>query len=278
MTISYSTEPEPTRARAELLLPGIRRIVANNPGPLTYHGTNTYLLDHAEGTVVIDPGPAEDSAHIDAILAATPAQITKILLTHAHRDHIGALDALVAKTGATTYAFRYPVEQGFQPDVSLADGDIVAGLDVLYTPGHCSDHLCFARRDGIVFTGDHVMGWSSSFVAAPDGSMAQYLSSLARLLARDDNCYLAAHGPALYDPRAYVSELVELRRRKEASILDALRSFPPISIEDLLRISYPKAVDPRIRRAAQRTLLAHLIKLKDDGTAQLIDDLWSIRR
>jgi glyoxylase-like metal-dependent hydrolase (beta-lactamase superfamily II) len=278
MTISYLRESEPRRAEAKLLLPGIYRVVANNPGPLTYHGTNTYLLDHADGTVVIDPGPAEDPAHIDAILAGARTPITKILLTHAHRDHVGAVEALVARTGATTFAFRYPVEQGFHPDVPLGDGDVVADLEVLYTPGHCSDHLCFARRDGIVFTGDHVMGWSSSFVAAPDGSMAQYLNSLARLLSRSDICYLAAHGSALHDPRTYVSELVELRLRKEADILSAVRNSGPISIEDLLRISYPKALEPRIQRAAQRTLLAHLIKLRDDGAVQLHGDLWSVSR
>ncbi|MBB1633437.1 hypothetical protein A9975_21580 [Cupriavidus sp. UME77] len=276
--MSYLREPEPRRTQAELLLPGIYRVVANNPGPLTYHGTNTYLLDHAEGTVVIDPGPGEDPAHIDTILAGARTPITKILLTHAHRDHVGAVEALVAKTSATTFAFRYPVEQGFHPDVPLGDGDVVADLDVLYTPGHCSDHLCFARRDGIVFTGDHVMGWSSSFVAAPDGSMRQYLDSLARLLARGDSCYLAAHGPALHDPITYVRQLIELRLRKEADILSAVHNSGSISIEDLLRISYPKAVEPRIRRAAQRTLLAHLIKLRDDGTVQLLSDLWSVSR
>ncbi len=275
MTISYLREPEPRRAYAEPLVTGIRRVVANNPGPLTYHGTNTYMLDHADGTVVIDPGPAEDPAHIDALLAAARTPITKILLTHAHRDHIGALDALVEKTGAATYAFRFPVEQGFEPDVALADGDVVADLDVLYTPGHCSDHLCFARPDGIVFTGDHVMGWSSSFVAAPDGSMTQYLNSLARLQSRDDRCYLAAHGPALHAPITYVAELVELRLRKEADVLAAVIKSGPISIEDLLRVTYPKAVEPRIQRAAQRTLLAHLIRLGDDGAVQLLDGLWS---
>ncbi|SDP79990.1 Glyoxylase, beta-lactamase superfamily II [Ralstonia sp. 25mfcol4.1] len=254
---------------------GIKRVVANNPGPLTYHGTNTYLLDHAEGTVVIDPGPAEDPAHIDALLAAARTPITKILLTHAHRDHVGALEALVEKTRATTYAFRFPVEQGFLPDVALGDGDTIAELDVLYTPGHCSDHLCFARADGVVFTGDHVMGWSSSFVAAPDGSMTQYLNSLARLLKREDRCYLAAHGPAIHDPRTYVASLFELRLRKEADILAAVSKSGPISIEDLLRVTYPKAVEPRIQRAAQRTLLAHLIRLRDDGAVQLLEDLWS---
>ena len=172
--MNHLTEPEPPRGAAIEVGPGIRRIVAGNPGPMTYHGTNTYLVEEADGLAVIDPGPA-DAAHLEAVLAAAEGRIARILLTHSHTDHIGNLAGLRRATGAPVVAFGPEAA----PDLLPGHGEPIGGLSVLHTPGHAPDHLCFARADGVLFTGDHVMGWSSTMVPPPPrGDMAAYLDSL----------------------------------------------------------------------------------------------------
>src|SRR6266851_1645319 len=189
--------------RLERIAPGIRRIVARNPGPFTFKGTGTYVVGEGE-VAVIDPGP-ELEEHIAALLASLAEErVSHILVTHTHRDHSPAAKALKAATGAPTYGFgphaggqrgETGVEEGgdwdFVPDVTLRDGDQVAGkgwcFEAVHTPGHTSNHLCFALPEsGILFSGDHVMGWSTSVIAPPDGDMAAYLASLDKLLGRDD--------------------------------------------------------------------------------------------
>lgn len=268
--MAFLTEPEPPRGIATEIMPGIRRIVAVNPGVMTYHGTNTYLLDGADGTTVLDPGP-DDAAHVAAILAQA-GPVARILLSHTHRDHLGALAALKSATGAPTYAFHCSAEQSFVPDHGLDHGESVAGWQALFTPGHAADHLCFARADGVVFTADHVMSWSSSVVSPPNGDMVAYFASLELLLARDDRTYLPGHGPRLDTPKPFVRDLLDHRMKREGAILAALDNRPA-STMGLVEALYSK-IDPVLKRAAERNVVAHLHKLAREGRAVELAEGW----
>lgn len=258
----FLTEPDPPRGVAEPVLPGIRRIVAANPGVMTYHGTNTYLIEAPDGATVLDPGP-DDAAHVQAILAATGGRVARIVLSHTHHDHLGATAALKAATGAPTYGFRRSQDPGFVADVKLDDGDEVAGLTAIHTPGHAADHLCFAREDGVLFSADHVMSWSSSVVSPPNGDMAAYFRSLRRLLERPDRIYLPGHGPKLPEPQAFVQDLLNHRTQREQEILRVLRAGPS-EVPAMVSALYHK-VHPRLVQAAERNVLAHLLKLEEEG-------------
>lgn len=267
----FLTEPEPARGIAHPILPGIRRIVARNPGIMTYHGTNTWLIDTDDGLTVLDPGP-DDPTHVrDIIDAAGPVPIARIVLSHSHHDHLGALAALQSATGAPSYAFHRPAARSFTPDHKLADGDEVAGLTAIHTPGHASDHLAFAYRD-VLFSADHVMSWSSSIVNPPDGDMQDYYASLHRLLDRHDTAYLPGHGPLLPEPRDLVAEMLAHRRRREATILAAVRNAPSTVAELALRL-YAKQ-DPMLKIAAERNVLAHLIKLRAEERVTEETKIW----
>jgi len=267
----FLTEPEPERGVALDVLPGVRRIVADNPGPMTYHGTNTYLIETADGISVLDPGP-DSPGHVDAIVAATGGRVGRILVSHTHRDHFGAAAALKVATGAPTYGYRESAEAAFTPDVGLADGEAVAGLTAIHTPGHAADHLCFAMPGGVLFTADHVMPWSTSVVSPPGGDMAAYFASLRLLLERDDEIYLSGHGPKLEHPLPYVRELLEHRTAREDAIAAALADGPA-SPERLTELLYPH-LDPRLRRPAERNVLAHLLKLETEGRARRDGNIW----
>lgn len=263
MAMRFLTEAEPPRGVRLPVIAGIDRIVAPNPGPMTYHGTNTYLIDGADGVTVLDPGP-DDANHITSILAACSGRIARILISHAHPDHVRGLPALRAASGAEVFAW-HGTDAAVAPDHRLRDGDMVSGWTALHTRGHAPDHICFARADGVVFSADHVMGWSTSVVFPPDGDMTDYLAGLRRLLARSDRLYLPGHGPAIPDPAAHVEALIDHRLAREAAILDALRAAPrtPAALVDLLYAP----VDPRLRGAAERNVLAHLLKLLAEGRA-----------
>ncbi len=267
--MSFLTEPEPQRGVAISVRPGIRRIVAANRGPMTYHGTNTYLIDAPQGRIVLDPGP-DDPAHVAAVLAAGP--VARIVLSHTHSDHLGAVAALRAATGAPVYAWHDPASPEFKPDMPLKDGDVVDGWQAVFTPGHAADHLCFAGPDGVLFSADHVMSWSSSVVSPPGGVMADYFASLRRLLARDDRLYLPGHGPPLPEPRQFVQDLLAHREMRENAIMAALGATPSTTraLTDLLY----SQVDERLRRAAERNVFAHLLKLRNDGRAADGPDGW----
>lgn len=264
--MQFLFEPEPVWGEAVQVAPGVRRIVARNPGPMTYHGTNTYLLEGPDGVSVLDPGP-EDAAHLAAVLAAA-GPVARILVSHGHVDHVAGLPALRAATGADVSAFS----DAMAPDVRLVDGGEVAGWTVLHTPGHAPDHVCLARADGVVMSADHVMGWSTSVVSPPDGSMSAYFASLERLLARRDRVFLPGHGPAIGDPQAHVQGLLAHRIAREQAILSALAGGRQ-DVDGLVDALYA-GLAPRLRPAASRNVAAHLIKLEAERRVRAEPPHW----
>ncbi len=275
--MAFLTEPEPTRGAATAVMPGVRRIVAANPGPMTYHGTNTYLIDTPDGLAVLDPGP-DRAEHVRHILDAVGAEkVALIILSHTHHDHLGAVPALKQATSAPVAAFHTSAEPSFAPDIRLGHGDPIAGMTALHTPGHCSDHLCFATTiDGTdtLFSADHVMSWSSSIVSPPDGDMAAYFGSLHLLLDRHDALYLPGHGPPLPAPHDLVRNLLAHRRMREGAILEALAADGAADIVTLRERLYSQT-DERLKRAAERNVLAHLLKLKAEGKVRQAGDIWA---
>ncbi|MBV9929764.1 MAG: MBL fold metallo-hydrolase [Alphaproteobacteria bacterium] len=263
----------------ERLGPALRRVLAPNPSPFTFSGTQTYIVG-TDTVAVIDPGP-DDPAHVAALSAAVRgAAVAAILCTHNHRDHSPAARALKAATGAPIlgcaplalaeegYATDEAFDPDHRPDRVLADGATVQGpgwtLETVATPGHTSNHLCFAWREaGALFSGDHVMGWSTSVVAPPDGDMAAYMASLEKLLARPEQLYYPTHGPAVANGHGHVRGLIAHRRARERQVLDRLDAGEgriPAIVADLYR-----DVDPRLHPAAERSVLAHLIDLAGRG-------------
>lgn len=268
--------------RLETVAPGIRRIVANNPGPFTFHGTGTYVVGEGE-VAVIDPGPDLDD-HVEALLDGLKGErITHILVTHTHRDHSPAAPAVKEATGAPTYGFgphaggrrgEASVEEGgdwdFTPDIAVQDGDEIVGrgwrFEAVHTPGHTSNHLCFALPDsGILFSGDHVMGWSTSVIAPPDGDMAAYMASLDKLLHRSDSVYWPTHGPAITEPQGHVRAFIAHRREREAGIIACLDDG--VTRVDAMIERLYVGLNPNLRRAAGRSVLAHLLDLVGRGIA-----------
>ncbi|MGQ0457766.1 MAG: MBL fold metallo-hydrolase [Hyphomicrobium sp.] len=264
--------------------PGVMRLVARNPGPFTYKGTNTYLIGSTE-LAVIDPGP-EDAEHRAAILkAAAGRPISHILVTHAHRDHVDGVAALKAATGAEVCAFprdvaasRLAAEQSpqggafvdydFAPDRAVRGGDVVQGADfaltAIHTPGHAPDHLCFALKGRpVLFSGDHVMAWNTSVVAPPEGRMADFIASLEILLDRDDDVFLPGHGGRLENPQRTVKAYLLHRRWREQAVFDALagggetiRSIVPRVYQGLAAALIP---------AATLSVAAHVEHLIEKG-------------
>ncbi|WP_432450256.1 MBL fold metallo-hydrolase [Aliiroseovarius marinus] len=281
--------PRPAAGQMTQIEPGMRRIIAPNPSPMTYWGTNTFVL--GEGNVaVIDPGPA-DRGHMQAILdgLAPGERITHILVTHAHLDHSPLARPLSDATGAPVLAYGDAlsgrsavmrdlvargltsggegVDAAFTCDITLSDAEVfeAGGLEIeaIWTPGHFANHLSFATQ-GAVFTGDHVMGWASSLVSPPDGDLTAFMASCRKLAARTDRIYYPAHGDAITDPAARIQWLIQHRETREAQILEALPADAPLAIPDLTRRIYhdtPKALMP----AAERNVFAHLIDLSTKG-------------
>lgn len=271
--------------RVDALSAAVRRLVARNPGPFTFRGTNTYIVGRGR-VAVIDPGP-DLREHRESLRAALAGEeVTHILVTHTHRDHSPLAGWLKAETGAPTFGFgRHgsgrpgeKVEEGgdtdFAPDVRLADGDGVEGegfaLQALHTPGHCSNHICFVLAgERALFSGDHVMGWSTSEISPPDGEMRAYMGSLRKLLARADAVYYPGHGPPILDPRPFVAAVIAHREERERQILAALsagaRTIPEIVAA--VYVDLPEA----LLRAAARSVHAHLIHMVETGRARAGD-------
>ncbi len=271
-------EPPP-RALTRLSL-RVRRLVAPNASPFTFNGTCTYIV--GEGAVaVVDPGP-DDDPHLTALLAAVDGErVETILVTHTHRDHSAGVKRLRAATGARVIGATPFIPSGdgaaglnsshdldYSPDAVLADGERLQGagfsIEAVATPGHCSNHLCFALlEEGTLFSGDHVMAWSTSVVAPPDGSMRAYMASLEKLLGRGETVYWPGHGGPVVDPQRYLRALIRHRRQREASILTALGDGPQ-TIPALVAKVYA-GLDPSLTRAAGLSTLAHLEDLGERG-------------
>ena len=276
--------------RAEEIAPGVRRLLAANPSPFTFTGTQTYVVGAGE-VAVIDPGP-DLADHVDAILSVTRGErIAAILCTHTHRDHSPASRALAAAAGAPIIgcaplaledegpradaAFDFD----YRPDRVLEDGERLQGegwvLEAVATPGHTSNHLCFALAGtGALFTGDHVMGWSTTVVSPPDGDMTDYMASLDLLLGRDDRVYLPAHGPAVDNPNAHVRGLIVHRRMREKQILAQIEAGEG-RIPAMVAVMY-KEIDPRLHPAAGRSVLAHLVDLERRGLVRGEGETWAL--
>jgi glyoxylase-like metal-dependent hydrolase (beta-lactamase superfamily II) len=269
MEMAFLKEAEPPRLVPLAVRPGISRMVAPNPGPMTYHGTNTWLIEGEDGLTVIDPGP-NDAAHLKAIQQAGP--VARILLTHTHPDHLAGAPALQAATGAPILGWGKPWATGFAPDIALENGQSIGAFTALHTPGHASDHLCFALPDGVVFSGDHVMSWSTSIVSLPDGDMAAYMDSLRLLQARDDTLYLCGHGPPMENPASLVRAMLLHRASRENAVLTAL-SQTPRTAEDLVDLLYGNLA-PDLLRPAARVVGAHLAKLGHEGKAAPHEAGW----
>jgi glyoxylase-like metal-dependent hydrolase (beta-lactamase superfamily II) len=282
MSIPFLRDDRLPAGEVERTAPGVRRVLCGNPGPFTWRGTNTWIIGRGR-VAVLDPGPA-DAAHLAAILRAVAGEkVVAILVSHTHRDHSPGVAALQAATGAPSLGFGphlTPPEQGgeggdhgFTPDQTMADGGVLEDetwrLTALHTPGHCANHLCFALEDdgggGRLFSADHVMSWSTSVVSPPDGDMAAYMASLARLAARDDRVYFPGHGPVLNEPGPFVMALTAHRIEREAKVLEALRQARRARAVDLVGPVYGPALDPRLVAGAARSLLAHLLKLSAEG-------------
>ncbi|MBX3593820.1 MBL fold metallo-hydrolase [Sphingomonas sp.] len=280
---------DPATGTATPLEPLVTRVLAANPSPFTYSGTQTYLVGTRD-LAVIDPGP-DLPEHIDALMRAIGERpVTAILCTHTHRDHSPASRALKAATGAPIIGCAplaladdgpradAAFDRDYAPDGILADGDAVRGdgwtLHAVATPGHTSNHLCFALEEtGALFTGDHVMGWSTTVVAPPDGDMSAYMDSLQRLLDRDDRVYYPAHGPAVTAPRRLVRGMMGHRRQREGQILRLLDQRID-QIPDMVERMYV-GLDPRLTGAAGRSVLAHLIDLSNRGLVRAQGETWT---
>lgn len=281
MAIPFNRTLEFAYGVAAATSPLVRRVVARNPSPFTFHGTGTYIVGHGK-VAVIDPGP-DNAAHLDALTRVLDEEeVTHIVITHTHLDHSPAARRLKALTGAETYGFgphgggrhAEAVEEGadhdFTPDQRVRDGEVIAGpgwtLEAVHTPGHTSNHLCFGlREENALFSGDHVMGWSTTVVSPPDGDMADYMASLDKLRARDHGRYYPTHGAPIEAPGAFVKALAAHRRARERQISacldDGIGSIPA-----MVQRMYAD-IDPRLHRAAGQSVLAHLIHMVEGGRA-----------
>ncbi len=277
---SFGLEPGTVREIA----PGIRALCAGNASPFTYKGTVTYIVGRGE-VAIIDPGP-DDARHLSALLDAVRNEtVSHVFVTHTHRDHSPGAARVIAATGARTYGegphrASRPLHIGevnrldaagdtdFMPDVALSDGDVVSGrgfaVEAIATPGHTANHMAYALRGSdILFSGDHVMAWSTSIVAPPDGAMSDYMNSLDKLARRSERVYLPGHGTAIADAPAFVQSYIGHRKGRESSILHRLAKGET-DIPTLVRALYI-GIDPRLVGAAGLSVLAHLEDLVARG-------------
>lgn len=299
MALAFNTEFSPAYGEAVDIAPGVRRLTVNNPGPFTFHGTNSYVVG-TETLAVIDPGP-DDDAHFQGLAAAIGGRpVSHIFVSHTHRDHSPLSARLKAATGATIVAegphrparplaigeinpLDASADTDFEPDLAIADGQTISGdgwaMTAIATPGHTANHMAFALEGtGILFSADHVMAWATSIVAPPDGAMADYMGSLDRLLTRDDEVFLPGHGGRIREPAKFVRGLKAHRKMRERAVLERIRTGDR-TIGEMVRAIY-RETDPRLHGAAGLSVLAHLEDLVTRGAvttngAPSIDGIYS---
>jgi glyoxylase-like metal-dependent hydrolase (beta-lactamase superfamily II) len=282
--IAFDLEFSPAYGMPVPVAERVQRLTVNNPSPFTFHGTNSYIVG-VSSVAVIDPGP-DDEAHFQALMAALDGrEVTHIFVSHTHRDHSPLAARLKAETGAITVAegphrparllhageinpFAESADNGFVPDVAIADGAVIEGdgwaISAVHTPGHTANHCAFALEgSGILFSADHVMAWATTIVAPPDGSMADFMASIERLLGRDDRLFLPGHGGPVTEPASFLRGLRTHRRMRERAVLERIRAGDRL-IADMVKAIYAKT-DPRLHGAAALSVLAHLEDLVDKG-------------
>ena len=338
MALQFDRSLDVSYRTVDQVVPGVRRIVAENPGPFTFKGSATFIVGKGQ-VAVIDPGPA-DEKHIDALLQSLGSErVTHILITHTHADHSPGARLLQERTGAKTYGFgphpiptadeedRYAdvaepptadanetvagsktvndigdrngngneqqnagekrelTEEGhgdrdFAPDVVIGHSDLIAGIgwtfEAVHTPGHLANHLCFRlAQEKLLFTGDHVMGWSTSVISPPGGNLNDYLASMALLLENPDRIYIPTHGSPIVNPLEFVRGLIDHRNARTAQILDRLKSGPQ-NIKELVAALYV-GLDPKLFKAAGRSVLAHLDALVRSGSVAVVHEAESLK-
>ncbi len=291
MAIPFDRDFDVPYGEAIEVAPRIARVLAPNPGPFTFKGTGVYIIG-GHDVAVIDPGPLMGE-HVEALKRALAGRrVTHILLTHTHADHSPAAQPLKEWSGARTYGFA-PHGRGeaegprmeeagdlaFVPDVRVRDGDLIEGdgftIACVFTPGHTSNHMCFAlKEEHALFTGDHVMGWSTTVVNPPDGDMAAYRANLKKLVAREDRILWPTHGGPIRDPKPFLEAYLAHRAEREAQILGALKSGIE-RIPGIVARLYAD-VDPRLHPAAARSVLAHLIELEKAGAVARDNDRYRL--
>ena len=285
--IPFDKNLDLTPDTVEDVMPGVRRVMADNPGPFTFKGTLSYIIGRGK-VAIVDPGP-NDPRHIAALLDAVRNEtVTHIFVTHTHRDHSPAVPAIKHATGATVYAEgphraarplhigeHNPLEgsgdRDFRPDVALKDGEVVSGdgwsIEAVATPGHTANHMAYVLKDkNVLFAGDHVMGWATSIVAPPDGAMSDYMASLHKLSKRGEQIYFPGHGPAIKDASRFVNYYILHRKAREDSILHRLGKGAT-DIPTIVRASYI-GIDPRLINAAGLSVLAHLEDMVTRGLVE----------
>jgi glyoxylase-like metal-dependent hydrolase (beta-lactamase superfamily II) len=289
MDLSFDRNFDVKPGEAVQLSPGVRRVLVDNASAFTFKGTSTFIVGRGR-VAVIDPGPA-DERHLAALLDAVRGEtVTHILLTHSHADHSPLARRLKQETGAITYAqgaaaaiageglrLDSSIDHDFVPDATLRDGDAVTGpgwtLEALFTPGHMSNHMCFAlREEQALFSGDHVMAWATSVIAPPEGDMAQYFDSLRKLLGREDQVYHPGHGPSRRDPLPLVRGYLAHRRMREEAIRARVAQGAR-SVAEIVAAVYA-GLDPRLLAAAALSTTAHLEHLVAQGKLRETDGVY----
>ena len=282
--LKLRTEMDFAYGVARELVPGVTRLVANNPSVFTFKGTNTYIVGTGDDLALIDPGPG-DVNHFEALMAWLGGRrISHILITHTHRDHVDGLRQMARATGAMVCGYGRTAENAgalavsakstefidadFSPDRVLRHGDVVQGpdwsLEALFTPGHAPDHLCFSYREAnVLFSGDHVMGWNTTVVAPPEGRMADYMNSLDLLVGRDEIVFFPGHGGQIKEPQRMTRGYMVHRQWREQAILGAIRDGHA-TINDVVALVY-KGLDERLVRAAALSVQAHVDFLIEKG-------------
>ncbi|MEI8178145.1 MBL fold metallo-hydrolase [Aestuariivirga sp.] len=287
--LQFDRSFEVTPGSAVQVSPLVRRVLVNNPSPYTFKGTSTFIVGSGQ-VAVIDPGP-DDAVHLAALLDAVRGEtVTHILVTHSHADHSPLARRLKAVTGAKTLAYGTvdapsssglrldaSIDHDFAPDMTLAEGDVVNGpnwtLEALFTPGHMSNHMCFAlQEEQALFAGDHVMAWATSVIAPPDGDMGQYFASLRKLLERDDHVYHPGHGPSKRDPLPLVRGYLAHRRMREEAIRARVAQGAR-SVGEIVASVYAD-VDPKLHAAAALSTTAHLDHLVAQGKLRKVDGIY----